>query len=64
LLPDVPPIDVVIHARPSAYRVTFDELRKIIRHLTGQLPLLAERVSVSTDSSADPLVSSDDSPPV
>jgi RNase P protein component len=65
MLPDAPPLDVVIHARPSAYRVTFDELEKIIRHLTGQLPRLAERFSASKDSpGADQRVSSDDPPSV
>jgi len=65
MLPHAPPLDVVIHARSSAYRVTFDELEKIIRHLTGQLPRLAERLSASKDSpGADQLVSSDDPPSV
>jgi ribonuclease P protein component len=65
LLPGAPPLDVVIHARPSAYRVTFDELERIIRHLTGQLPRLAERLSAATDSSdGAPLVASDDLPSV
>jgi ribonuclease P protein component len=65
LLPGAPPLDVVIHARPSAYRVTFDELGKIMRHLTGQLTRLAERLTASADSSdADPVVASDDPPSV
>ena len=45
MLPTAPPLDVVIHARPSAYRVTFDELETIIARLTAQLPSVAERLS-------------------
>jgi RNase P protein component len=65
LLPGAPALDVVIHARPSAYRVTFDELEKIVRNLTEQLVRIAERLSASKDSlRADKLVSSDDPPSV
>lgn len=65
MLPGAPPLDVVIHARPSAYRVAFDELEKIIRNLTGQLVRIAERLPVPKDSlDADQLVSSDDPPSV
>jgi ribonuclease P protein component len=65
LLPGAPPLDIVIHARPSAYRVPFDELAKIIRQLAGQLSRLTGRVSASAGSSdADPLVAPDDKPSV
>lgn len=44
VLPDAPPVDVVIHARPSAYKVAFDELTDIIQRMNQQLVTLSSRL--------------------
>jgi hypothetical protein len=65
MLPVAPPLDLVIHARPSAYRVAFDELETIIVRLTAQLPAVAERLSrPENGTAAHPPRPTDDASPV
>ena len=64
MLPVAPPLDVVIHTRPSAYRVTFDELEAIIVRLTAQLPAVAERLSRPENATPSRPRPTDDASPV
>ena len=49
LLPGAPPVDAVLHARPGAYALSFDELRTSTRRIRT----LVERVAPSLLTGAD-----------
>ena len=44
LLPRMASIDMVIHARPSAYRLTFDELARIAATIDEQAARIAAKL--------------------
>jgi ribonuclease P protein component len=44
ILPTLPIIDMVVHARPSAYRLSFDELARIMAVVGQEAPRVAARL--------------------
>lgn len=44
LLPQLAPVDVVIHARPSAYRLRFDELAGLAAAIEQQTARIAAKL--------------------
>lgn len=44
LLPQLAPVDVVIHARPSAYRLRFDELADLAAAIEQQTARIAAKL--------------------
>ena len=48
ILPGAPPIDLVLTARPSAYRLSFDELTMIGEHIRREAERVAPRLLADT----------------
>jgi ribonuclease P protein component len=45
ILPGLPPVDMVIHARPSAYRLRFEELSEIARLIDREVTRVAPKLA-------------------
>ena len=45
ILPGLPAIDMVIHARPSAYRLRFEELAELARHIDREATRIAPKLA-------------------
>lgn len=55
LLPGAPAVDAVLHARPGAYALSFDELRATTRRIRTLVERAAPPIleSAATDAAAD-----------
>ena len=45
ILPGMPAIDMVIHARPSAYRLRFEELARLATHIEREATRIAAKIA-------------------
>jgi ribonuclease P protein component len=45
ILPGLPAVDMVIHARPSAYRLGFAELAELARHIDREATKIAPKLA-------------------
>jgi ribonuclease P protein component len=45
ILPGLPAIDMVIHARPSAYRLRFEELARLATHIEREATRIAAKIA-------------------
>ena len=54
ILPGAPAIDVVINARPSAYRLTFDQLAELGRRIRAEAERVAPRLLAAAPPAAEP----------
>jgi ribonuclease P protein component len=44
ILPTLPVLDMVVHARPSAYKLSFDELSSVMSVVGGEASRIAARL--------------------
>ena len=54
ILPGAPAIDVVINARPSAYRLTFDQLAELGRRIRAEAERVAPRLLAAAPPASEP----------